>query len=171
VQVPDTLSFLLGSGTVERRIRDARAGADGTFDGTLTVEPEPVSQLEPHPDPGFGSAATRARRARYEERGLLRLGTFGGPAGRRLVCVGRADGTMLVEFADGRPFVVWDLRSGAWVAHHPCRADHYELRFAVGSADVVEEHWRVGGPAKDYQAWTTYRRVGANAPPGVTAPG
>lgn len=149
MEVTDTLAHLVGMWTVERTIRDHRAGADGSFEGALSVTTEP------------GGLGARHRRARYEERGRFRLGGHDGPAARSLLCAGREDGSALLHFPDGRPFVVCDLRSGTWRACHPCAEDRYDLRFTVVAAAVLEEHWRVRGPAKDYEAWTTYRRVGA----------
>lgn len=149
MEVTDTLAHLIGTWTVARTIRDHRAGADGSFEGTLSVTPEPGGRAAPH------------WRARYEERGRFRLGAHDGPAARSLVCVGREDGSVLLHLPNGRPFVVCDLRSGTWRACHPCAEDRYDLRFTVVAAEVLEEHWRVRGPAKDYEAWTTYRRVGA----------
>ena len=156
----DTFSFLLGGWTVERTIDDRRAGVEGTFRGTLAVDADPA--LGACRFRGLGTRpVTGVRRARYEERGHVRFGDHEGPASRGLVCLGRVDGTMAIEFADGRPFVECDLRTGGWLAGHPCGADRYELRFTVVSTDVLGEHWRVRGPAKDYEAWTTYRRTRA----------
>jgi hypothetical protein len=140
--VTSTLEFLLGSWSVDRTIKDHRAGTAGSFTGTATLRPDRA-------DPS---------RADYVESGTMSYGIYQGPARRELEYRGRPEGTVEVRFADGRLFVVLDLRRPSWSGVHPCRADRYELATEVLDADTVEERWRVRGPAKDYDAVTVLTR-------------
>jgi hypothetical protein len=139
MEIDDTLAYLTGAWELERTITDHRTGATGSF-------------------AGGGEVRTVGRRGRYEERGRLRLGGYDGSTHRALEFVGTDGGAVAVRFADGRPFIELNLVDGTWRAVHPCRLDRYELRFEVGSSDLLLEHWRVTGPAKDYEARTTWRR-------------
>jgi hypothetical protein len=151
VLVEDTLGFLLGRWAVERFIDDRLTGAHGVFRGEATMEEVSGHRSE---------AGVEKRVGIYHEVGELRLGAHCGEARRELRYVAQRDGTALVLFADGRPFVPLDLRSRGWQAHHPCGADSYEIAVEVRSAQEVVERWRVRGPAKDYDAVTTLRRLG-----------
>jgi hypothetical protein len=89
----------------------------------------------------------------------LRFRGHRGAASRSLIYRGRPDGTADVLFADGRDFYHLDPRSGGWQAEHPCAADHYAVIGRVLDRGSFEEHWRVRGPAKDYEIRTTLVRV------------
>lgn len=147
MEIAGTLDFLLGTWEVERSIEDHRSGARGSFRGTAVLAAEP------------GQAPPGDRRARYDEAGELRFGTRAGPASRHLRYAARAGSEVVrVSFADGRPFVDLDLSSGRWQGVHECGADRYELTTVVVAPGVVEERWRVRGPAKSYDAVTTLTR-------------
>jgi hypothetical protein len=137
-----TIEFLRGDWSVERRIRDRRAGQDGSFRGTARFRSSGDSQL-----------------LEYAEDGDLRFGSYHAPARRRLIYSGRADGAADVRFADGREFYRLDLRAGNWQAEHPCRADSYRVTITRLSPDSFTETWQVAGPDKDYELQTTYRRI------------
>jgi hypothetical protein len=137
-----TIEFLRGDWSVERRILDRRAGQDGSFRGMARFQSSGDSQL-----------------LDYTEDGDLHLGSHHGPARRRLIYSGRADGAADVRFADGREFYRLDLRAGNWQAEHPCRADSYHVTFTRLSPDSFTETWQVAGPHKDYELQTTYRRM------------
>jgi hypothetical protein len=143
--VVDTLDFLLGEWTLERYLTDHRSGTDGRFEGSVTVAGTPS---------GHGS------RARYDEAGTMFFGKHEGGATRSLELVRLESTVVMLYFADGKPFVDLDLRSGTWGSDHPCGKDHYEILTVVRSPDEVEERWRVRGPTKDYDAVATLRRVG-----------
>jgi hypothetical protein len=104
------------------------------------------------------------RRARYTERGEVRCGRHVGPASRRLDLVLVLNAAVMVYFTDGRPFLDLDLRTGYWLGSHLCGDDHYQIETFVASHDVVQEHWRVRGPTKDYDAVTTMRRTSLPRP-------
>lgn len=140
MQIADTLRFLLGGWTLERDLTDHRAGVAGRFAGTAVV------------------VAQGAAEARYVEEGRLRLAGHESAARRVLRYARTATGAVLVSFADGRPFLELNLRDGGCTAIHPCVADRYALEFTVTAPDVLVERWRVRGPAKDYDAVTTWRR-------------
>ena len=144
MEIADTFELLVGRWTVRRTISDHRTGVRGSFDGTAELA---RSGRDGAPDA-----------ARYREVGVLRYGAYEGTAGRQLGYRRREDGSVLVTFPDGRTFVDCDPRGGSWHAEHRCGEDRYELAFAVRSPDVLDERWRVRGPAKDYDAWTTLSR-------------
>jgi hypothetical protein len=137
-----TIEFLRGDWSVERQIRDRRAGQDGSFRGTARFR-----------------ASADGCSLDYTEDGDLRFGSHHGPAQRRLIYNGRADGAADVRFADGREFYRLDLREGNWQAEHPCRADSYHVTITRLSPDSFNETWQVAGPGKDYELMTTYRRI------------
>ena len=95
----------------------------------------------------------------YTENGELQFGDHHGPASRSLSFHGRADGTADVRFADGREFYRLDLRTGHCEAVHLCRADQYHVTVTRLGADAFAETWQVGGPNKDYELRTLYRRA------------
>jgi Family of unknown function (DUF6314) len=146
--IGDTLGFLLGRWDLSRSYTDHRSGTRGSFEGQAVVAMT-----------GSGGDAAGLARARYEETGQLRFGSHEGPAQRGLEYARQADGTLMLYRAGGEPFVGLDLTSGAWHASHLCGEDRYEISTVVESPDVVQEHWRVTGPAKDYSAVTTMRRA------------
>src|ERR1700761_3349486 len=139
MEVVDTLAYLTGSWVLDRTIADHRAGAGGSFAGD-------------------GDVRTAGRRGRYEEQGRLRLGGYDGSAHRALDLIATDGGGVAVHFPDGRPFIELSLGTGACQAVHQCRLDRYDLRFEVGSRDLLIGRWLVTGPAKDYEARTTWRR-------------
>src|ERR1039458_3946053 len=141
MRVSDTLGFLSGGWHVERALHDHRSGVQGRFTGSAAVAPQPGG-------PGMS----------YPESGELRFGGHTGPATRRLALRPGAGGTAEVRFADGRFFYLLDLRPGRWEAEHDCGEDRYLLAHRVLSDDLLEERWRVRGPAKDYLAITRLQR-------------
>lgn len=172
VPVPDVLAYLAGTWRVERTVYDLASGAEGTFSGRTVFAP-----LGTHGDTGpvgdtgdrFRQGGTTGVGARDEEEpgGLLHheSGTFvwqgtPRPAERTLRFLpGATAGTARVEFSDGRPFHDLDLRSGSYVAHHPCAADLYRGDFTVTGHDRWLTTWRVTGPAKDLVLVTAYARA------------
>jgi len=149
MQTADTLAFLLGTWDLTRSIEDHRLGTCGRFEGRATVL-----------DTGSGGSSLVCERARYDESGELRFGTQVTRASRRLLYERLSDTSVMLHFADGRPFVELNLQSGEWRSVHHCGDDLYELATTVCSDTVVQEHWRVTGPRKDYVATTTFTRLG-----------
>ncbi|MBD8704615.1 DUF6314 family protein [Frigoribacterium sp. CFBP 13712] len=141
----DTLALLLGRWRVERRIVDRLVGDETVFTGTATVEP---------------AGAAPDRPASYVEEGEVVRGSHRASAARRLTYHPLADGSLDVRFADGRHFVDLDLRTGAWEARHPCAPDDYLVETRVLTPTSFVERWTVRGPAKSYDAETTYTRAG-----------
>jgi hypothetical protein len=136
----DTLTLLLGRWRVERRVVDRLVGDETVFTGTAVVEAAGVD-----PD----------RPASYVEEGEVVRGSHRASASRRLTYHPRTDGSL----ADGRHFVDLDLRAGAWEARHPCAPDDYLVETRVLSPTSFIERWTVRGPAKSYDAETTYTRA------------
>lgn len=145
MEIADTLDFLLGRWAIARFVTDHRSGTEGRFEGSLTIALAPSDQ---------------GTRASYDEAGTMYFGGHEGPASRRLELVRLDNSVVMLHFTDGKPFVDLDLRRGRWTSTHPCRADHYEFFTGVRSPDEVEESWKVRGPAQDYDAVATLRRIG-----------
>jgi hypothetical protein len=159
MRVSDTLAFVAGHWRIERVLADHRSGTEGRFTGQALLS-EPGA-------PGPGAAPARPGPAHpggpgaaliYLETGELRFGPHTGPATRSLRYQGLPDGTVDVRSADGHLFYRLDLRSGHCAAVHQCRADRYEITYLVLGEDTMEEHWRVRGPEKDYEATATLIR-------------
>ncbi|MGH2916709.1 MAG: DUF6314 family protein [Solirubrobacteraceae bacterium] len=144
MRADDTLAYLAGAWSLERRLVDHRAGLAGSFVGEAEV-------------------VTAERAGRYEERGRLRFDGYDGPAHRALDLTA-AGAAVTVSFTDGRPFFLLDLAPGGCSAVHVCRADRYELEFELGGRNLLLERWRVTGPAKHYEARTTWERQRLNRP-------
>ncbi|MFD8389324.1 DUF6314 family protein [Streptomyces sp. NPDC059680] len=141
--VPDVLAHLAGRWRVERSVQDLANGDAGHFSGTTDF------------------TALTAGGLLHEESGAFTWHGVTRPATRTLRFLpGPAPGTADVRFADGRPFHSLDLRSGRYVAEHPCAADLYRGEFTVRDPDRWRSVWRVGGPAKDLLLTTDYVREG-----------
>lgn len=150
--IGDALAFMVGYWRVARRIDDQHSGRTGTFQGHATC-----IRLD---------APGAPARARYEERGVLRIGTHTGPS-RRVLELVRIDGSALMRvFADGRPFLRMDLSLRPRGGVHHCGDDRYEITTRVLADGRIEERWQVTGPAKRYRALTTLER----AAPAVRVP-
>jgi hypothetical protein len=130
---------------VERSISDAMSGDVGTFRGTAT----------------FSRDADDNSRVRFDETGVVRFGDYSGHANRHLWLALRSNSVIDVSFADGHHFINLDLRDGASTDHHQCQSDGYDIMTLVRSDDLIEERWRVVGPAKDYEAVTFMTRITA----------
>jgi hypothetical protein len=153
LRIADTLSFLLGTWDLDRLIDDRQSGTQGRFRGRAILAETRAGSATPVPD-----------RAHYEETGELLFGAYRGPAHRTLDYLRLDGGAALLCFADGRPFIDLDLRNGACDRTHDCGQDRYEISTVVISHDVVEQHWRVQGPRKDYTAVTTLARSDRQQP-------
>jgi Family of unknown function (DUF6314) len=148
LQVLDALGFLIGTWHLDRSIEDHRAGTRGSFVGEASL-------IETKTDSGSGAL----ERARYDEVGELRFGAYRGPASRALDYLRLDAASVLLCFVDGRPYIDLDLRTGTCERIHNCGEDRYEVKVVVRSHDVLEEHWAVEGPEKDYYAVTTLTRA------------
>ena len=146
----ESFEVLIGSWSLTRSIEDHLTSERGSFVG--------IASFVELPDAGSPGGA---RRLRYLEEGRLELGDFSGPARRSLLYEQREDASLAVLFSDGRPYIDLDLRGGSWLSRHHCGEDLYEISTQLHSNDELEEHWRVRGPAKDYDARTRLsRRIG-----------
>jgi hypothetical protein len=147
-QIDDTLTFLVGKWTIARAIEDHRSGIRGSFEGSATLA-----------EPASARGGLQEERVRYDEAGELRFGNHMVQAHRSFDYVQLNDATVMIYFLDGRPFVDLDLRTGAWESTHVCDEDRHEIATLVRSRGVVEERWRVRGPATDYAATTIHTRI------------
>jgi hypothetical protein len=91
--------------------------------------------------------------------GEVRFGTYTGQARRTLEYRQLDDVTVMIYFANGRPFVDLDLSTGAWQSDHLCGDDRHEIATFVRSGNIVEERWRVQGPMTNYEAIAIHTRV------------
>jgi hypothetical protein len=144
----DTLGYLLGTWQVTRLIDDRRAGITASFNGATVIAGTPGADM-----------AAPGAQAQYTETGTLRYGTYTGPAQRSLGATRLPGGAVLLSFTSGLPYIELDLSTGVCERRHPCAEDTYDSTLVVRSADMLEERWLVRGPAKDYSAVTTLRRV------------
>jgi hypothetical protein len=152
-EVRDLASFLAGDWRLDREILDAsRRRPTGHFSGTARFARDDHA-------PGL---------LRYLEHGTLRLGSYRGPACRRLFY--DVDGaTARVAFDDGRYFHDLDLREGVWEVEHPCGDDRYVGRFEVDDAHRWRQRWTVNGPRKQQLIRTVLQRPGVDPSAGRIA--
>lgn len=148
MEIVDTLGFLRGTWVIARSIEDRRTGTRGSFKGTATLTEVPIG----------GDAALEAR-AHYAEVGELRFGSHSGQARRTLEYRRLDDVTVMIYFANGRPFVDLDLSTGVWQSTHLCGDDRHEIATFVRSGNAMQERWRVQGPMTNYEAVTIHTRV------------
>jgi hypothetical protein len=134
------LQDFAGRWTLERRILDRRAGAEGRFDGRAELTPD-----------GAGLA--------YVERGVLTLGV-GTPmtAERRYHWTQAEGGQIAVAFVDGRPFHSFDPTAGTAEAAHWCDPDDYRAHYDFTAWPLWRVVWQVRGPRKDTRMESFYRR-------------
>jgi hypothetical protein len=130
-----------GDWTLLRRIRDARAGVEGTFTGAARLSP-------------------MGRGLRYDERGRLDLpGQPSLEATRSYLWHEAGPGRIEILHDDGRPFHSFALGPVA-EAEHACPPDLYRVSYDFSRWPDWSATWVVSGPRKDYTSVTDYRRAG-----------
>ena len=142
-----TLAFLLGTWDIARTIEDHHRGIIGSLVGRAEVRVIPAGR------DGV------VRQASYTEHGVLRHGDYQGEARRQLRLTEANKSTVMLFFANGRPFADLDLSAGTWESIHLCGPDRYEITTIVLSHDLVHERWKVRGPRKNYDAATNLKRL------------
>ena len=140
MKIDDTFGFLLGNWTLTRWIKDRRTGLSGRFMGTATL------------------SESLHGRGWYKEDGELCYGDYTGPANRTLQMLRRPDGSAVLQFSDGRPYLEIDLSSANWSGQHFCSRDTYEIEMQAQSQEMIIEKWAVRGPGKRYDALALLRR-------------
>jgi hypothetical protein len=148
LEIADTLEWLIGTWRVDREIEDNQTGTRGSLSGVATLLPLSADDVDEY-----------GIHARYSEEGELQFGAYAGTARRSLLYARLDAGSTMVYFADHRPFIRLNLRRGACSADHRCGDDRYEITARVHSHDVLQEQWRVRGPATDYAARAWLRRL------------
>lgn len=94
---------------------------------------------------------------RYEERGLIRMGTARPVSAQRNYLWREAEaGRIAVQFEDGRAFHIIDPAAPSDT--HLCPPDTYEVSYTFDIWPEWMATWRVRGPHKDYRMVATYRR-------------
>lgn len=139
----DLLGFLLGTWVLDRRLVDARLGAEGRFEGVARFAPT-----------GGGAAA-------YREEGTMRFLDHVGSAHRDLRCRAVDQSSVAFSFPDGRDFHRLELRPDGYEAEHRCGEDRYLGRFLLVGDAEWHATWKVVGPRKALLLEGAYRRVGA----------
>lgn len=137
----------LGTWAVQRSIKDNLAASLGVFRGTATLSV------------GCSCAALDTSHARYLEEGMHYFNGRVTPAQRRLEFAPLVGNAVAVYFSDGRPFYDFDISHMTASRIHMCGDDEYEITIQVISSQLMQEFWRVRGPAKNYDAVTQMRRV------------
>ena len=136
----------LGRWSIQRDIKDIKAGVSGRLDGQVT--------LSPMPD---GPEDTLL----YEEKGSLVFGQSAPlVAERRYLWKGTCGRVVDVMFEDGRPFHKIDLNCTMPFDTHLCDPDFYEVSYDLREWPSWRCTWRVTGPRKDYRLETRFRKVG-----------
>ena len=128
--VDDLRAYLRGTWRLTRQIRDGRAGADGRFDGNVSLTDSPEG-------------------LHYREEGELSIANYRGAAWRCYAFRFPRSSCAEVTFPDGRHFHDLDLRRGSWDVLHRCGQDRYRGTFEACSQDKLRVTWRIDGPRKD----------------------
>lgn len=124
-----TLADFLGTWVLSRRIEDLRLGLRGNFAGSAVFEPSGSLVLQ-------------------REEGVLRFGDAPPMQATRRYLWDEADGRIVLQFEDGRPFHDFQA-DGSALATHLCGADNYNVRYDFTEWPVWRSQWQVTGPRKD----------------------
>lgn len=138
--VEDLRAFLEGTWLVTRKLRDRRAGAQGTLEGEAMFQAE-----------GDGLV--------YRENGVLRLRHGAFKASRVYRYNFPALHCAEIFFDDGSRFHALDLSSGICEVEHQCGADSYRGQFLVVGFNEWHVDWQVLGPRKDQILESRYLRA------------
>ena len=128
--VEDLRIYLRGTWRLTRQIRDGRAGADGHFEGRVSLT-----------DSSEGLC--------YREEGELSVFGYRGAAWRCYAFRFRGRYRAEVYFPGGGHFHSLDLRRGTWDVLHRCGEDRYRGTFDACAQDRLRVIWRIRGPRKD----------------------
>lgn len=131
------LSDFVGLWAMDRRITDHRGGPDGHFTGTAEFTPTETGLA-------------------YLETGLLTLEGHTAFKAERRYQWRLVDGTISVDFHDGRAFHSFDPATP--VASHWCDPDTYHVTYDFAEWPVWHSIWTVSGPQKAYEMITNYTR-------------
>ena len=136
------LDAFVGTWSIDRSIEDIAAGRNGTFAGHGTYRRE-------------GSILV------YEEAGTISFPDYPAMAAQRSYrWRDGGDGSIVVDFADGRffhRFYADETRPNA--AHH-CPPDRYQVSYDFSRWPRWNAEWRVLGPRKNYLTVSTFRPAG-----------
>lgn len=144
----DTLSFLLGRWSLQRRVEDLHTNSHVEIVGIVSLIDTTANRRSP----------LSAHSASYEEQGELTISGRQCPMHRHLIYTQVQNSRVISQFDDGRIFTDLDLRSGSWHTTYLCGDDRYKLTTVVVSQSEVREYWRVIGHNKDYIATTVLKR-------------
>jgi len=137
---PATLEIndFLGGWHLSRVIDDRHAGQRGTLEGAAEITRDGSRYL-------------------YREQGTLSLGGQVMQAARQYLWL-PLPGGVDVRFEDGRRFHRIDLSGATTGDTHACSPDMYRVNYDFAGWPEWRALWRVGGPRKDYEMVTVYRR-------------
>lgn len=128
--VEDLRAYLRGTWQLTRQIRDGRAGADGRFEGCVSLTDSPEGLC-------------------YREEGELSVSGYRGAAWRCYAFRFQGRHRAEVYFPGGGHFHSLDLRCGTWDVLHRCGQDRYRGTFEACARDRLRITWRIHGPRKD----------------------
>lgn len=147
------LAAFSGEWSIDRRIEDRRAAAEGSFAGKAWFRP-------------VAGAATL--HLAYREEGALRLGASAPMTATRGYDWRAGPGeTVEVWFEDGRFFHRFACAGEMPCAEHDCPPDFYRVRYDFRQWPVWRVNWQVTGPRKDYAMVSTYRPAGQSQATGA----
>lgn len=140
LNVLDLKSYLVGNWHLVRTLTDNITGQDGSLHGEAVFVPT---------DDGL----------RYDEAGLLSLGSYEDRVSRTYLYTFPYPHRALVSFSDGRPFHELDLREEKTEVEHLCGDDIYRGTITAETPDRWSTDWGVTGPRKDQRIKSTFTRV------------
>lgn len=119
-------------------------------------------RVEDHHGTQSGCLSGRARFSpatgglRYEEEGVLELGSGAKLAARQAHLWHASPPEIVVRFPDGRDFHRFNSESVASEGRHICGADLYLVRYDFADWPRWRVTWTVSGPRKDYTMRSAY---------------
>jgi len=139
--MPIELSAFQGEWRLTRVIEDRRAGRVGRLAGQARFAADPVDLI-------------------YTEEGVLRFPGSQPMTARQSHLWRAVPQGIAVDFADGRPFHVFDPLVARPMARHDCPPDLYDATYDFTAwPQGWRCVWEVRGPRKDYRAVSDYIRA------------
>ena len=135
-EMPELADFE-GEWRLDRRIEDRRGAQSGHMTGRARFAPD-----------GDG--------LRYEEEGVLELGSGARLPARQTHLWHVSPPEIAVRFSDGRDFHRFDMGVVAPEGRHICGADLYLVRYDFADWPRWRVTWTVSGPNKDYTTSSAY---------------
>lgn len=139
MSLPETLSDFKGNWSLERLIRDARAGQVVQADGRAVLRPEGDELI-------------------YDETVTLHIPGQPEMTGTRRYLWRASGDRIAIHFDDDRYFHTLQLGQGRPEDHHDCPPDSYDALYDFTGWPRWTVRWTVSGPRKSYEMETKYTR-------------